>query len=150
MLKIFHGPHKNSPAPLPSYLMYGLLYHIVPIFFRRMKCSTVSKAFDRSMNTPSVYMLFSKGSIIWSTNCTTTWSVEWSFSKPNYLEYKILFSIKYLCKRLSICARVFWKNMGAQILVYSYLRHYCLHSYKSEWPVLFLSRLEKHPFQLRD
>ena len=23
MPKIFHGPHKNPPAPPPTYLMYG-------------------------------------------------------------------------------------------------------------------------------
>ena len=60
-------------------------------FLRIMEWSTVSKAFDRSMNTPSVYSLFSKDSIIWSTNCTTAWSVEWPFCKPNCLEYKIWF-----------------------------------------------------------
>ena len=26
MLKIFHYPHKNPPAPSPTYLMYGPLY----------------------------------------------------------------------------------------------------------------------------
>ena len=26
MPKIFHGPHKNPQAPLPTYLMYGPLY----------------------------------------------------------------------------------------------------------------------------
>ena len=25
MPKIFHGPHKNPPAPPPTYLMYGPL-----------------------------------------------------------------------------------------------------------------------------
>ena len=45
-------------------------------FLRRIAWSTVSKAFDRSVNTPSAYLLFSKDSVIWSTNCTTAWSVE--------------------------------------------------------------------------
>ena len=67
-----------------------------------MEQSTLSKAFDRSMNTPSVYLLFSKDSIIWSTNYTTVWPVEWPFRKQNCLEYKILFSINYLYKRLYI------------------------------------------------
>ena len=71
------------------------LYHIVPIFLRRMELSTVLKASDKSMNTPSAYLLFSKDPVIWSTNRTTVWSVEWPFWKPNCLECKILFSIKY-------------------------------------------------------
>ena len=71
-------------------------------FLRRMEWSTVSKAFDRSMNTPSVYLLFSKDSIIWSTNCITAWSFEWPFWKLNCLDYKILFSIKSLYKGLYI------------------------------------------------
>ena len=28
MPKIFHGPHKNPPAPPPTYLKYGPLYTI--------------------------------------------------------------------------------------------------------------------------
>ena len=70
-------------------------------FLRKMDWSTVSTAFDRSMNIPSVYLLFSKDSIIWSTNCTTVWSVEWQFW-PNCLECKILFSFQYFYKRLYI------------------------------------------------
>ena len=91
---------------------FSPLYHIVPIFLRKMEWSTVSKAFHRSMNTPSVYLLFSKDSIIWSTNCTTEWSVEW-----------IVFNIKYyfrssICTNgYTLCARVFWKTMEAQLLV---------------------------------
>ena len=126
-------------------------YTILFQFLRRMERSTVSKAFDRSMNTPSVYLVFSKDSVIWSTNCSTAWSVEWLFWKSNCLEYKILFSIKYFYKRLCIiCTWVFWKSMWAQILVCSYLCHYCPHPYKWEWLVLPLSSLEKHSFQLRD
>ena len=47
-------------------------------------------------------------------------------------------------------ALVFWKNMGAQILVYSYLPHHRSRTYKLERPELFLSRVEKQPFQFRD
>ena len=36
--------------------------------------------------------------------------------------------------------------MGAQVLVYSYLRDYYPYPYKSEWPVLFLSSLENALF----
>ena len=62
----------------------------------------------RSMNTQSVYSLLSKDSIIWSTNCATAWPVELTFWKPNCLEYKILFSIKYLNRRLYIIRSSIW------------------------------------------
>ena len=61
-------------------------------FLRRMEWFTVSKAFDRSMNTPSVYFLFPRDSIIPSllSNYTTARSVERPSWKPNSLGYKIL------------------------------------------------------------
>ena len=31
--KIFHGPHKNPPAPAPTYLMYGPLHKFIYINF---------------------------------------------------------------------------------------------------------------------
>ena len=94
--------------------------------YRKMEWSTVLKSFERSMNTPSVYLLFSKDSIILSTYCTRPWSVERPFWKPNTLEHKILFSVKYLYKRLYIMRSCILKSIGAQILIYSYLRHYYL------------------------
>ena len=110
----------------------------------------MSNILDRSMNTPAVYLLFSKDSVTWSTNCTTAWSVECRFWDQIFQNIKHYFRASICTIDYTLCTRVFWKGMGAQILVYSYLRHCCPHPYKLEWPVLFLSRLKKHPFQLRD
>ena len=48
-------------------------------------------------------------------------------------EYKTLFSIKYLYKHLYTMRSSILEKHGRQILIYSYLRHYYPHPYKSEW-----------------
>ena len=72
-------------ASYREFLTYPLFLSIMPyssIFFLiRMEWSTVSRAFFRSINAPSLYLLFSKDSVIWSSYCTTAWSVEWPFWK---------------------------------------------------------------------
>ena len=37
MPKIFHGPHKNSPAPSPTYLMYGPWISLISLLSRKCK-----------------------------------------------------------------------------------------------------------------
>ena len=54
-------------------------------FLRSIEWSTVSKTFDRSIKTPRVFLLYSKDSRIWSTNCTVECSVECPVWKPNWL-----------------------------------------------------------------
>ena len=48
--------------------------------------SAVSKAFERSINPPSVQKLFSKASNTSSTSSIIAWSVEWLTWKPSCLE----------------------------------------------------------------
>ena len=54
-------------------------------FLSSIVWSTISQAFERLINTPSVYKLFSKAWNIWSKNWIIAWSVEWPNWKPNYL-----------------------------------------------------------------
>ena len=49
------------------------------IFLSKIFWSAVSKALDRSIKTPIVYLLGSKDSQIWSTSCSRAWSVKWLF-----------------------------------------------------------------------
>ena len=48
MPKIFHGPHKNPPAPTPTYLMYGplsntllSLQQVIHFFFEHLVLKTL-------------------------------------------------------------------------------------------------------------
>ena len=54
-------------------------------FLSSIVWSTILKAFEKSINTPSVYKLLSKAWNIWSKNWIFAWSVEWPNWKPNYL-----------------------------------------------------------------
>ena len=104
-------------------------------FLRRIEWSTVSKALDRSK---SIFFIFKRFSYLFNLLycCMVSWmtALETDFFHIKYFRSSIR------TNNYSWCAQVFWKTMGAQILVYSYLRHYCPHPYKSEWPVLLLSR----------
>ena len=103
---------------------------------KRMERYTVSKASDRPMNTNEYQLVVLKHGQL-----------------NDRSGKQIVQNIKYhLRSNKTLCAQGFWKSMGAQILVYKYLRHYCLHSYQSDLqrPILFLSHLEKHPFQMGD
>ena len=56
---------------------------------------SLSKALDNSIKSPRIYLLYSKDSRIWLTNCTIACLVKCSVWKPNSLEYRILLSVKY-------------------------------------------------------
>ena len=45
MPKIFHDPHKNPPAPSPTYLMYGPLLEVLLKFYVKMNTAVQVDSF---------------------------------------------------------------------------------------------------------
>ena len=80
MPKIFHGPHKNPPAPPPTCLMY------VPLV-ETTKIENVSFSYKTAISEANV-----KTKSMVSTKWT--YHKEWSFASNHFIFLIILFQFK--------------------------------------------------------